>query len=1008
MANGNIEPTEPDSNIYPEKNPDPSSGIYSVSTPPSHYGETFTPSSKRRLMKIVVGVLSIFFVLFLVAGASVYFYQKKIKADPISLLPQDSAIFFRIKINPNNEQVAAFKALLRKFPYYEQLSENLEKEFQYIGYQNPEMKGFDFTISDEVIFAVTEPLEDNLIEEPPYVLILPNPDREKMEKLAKNIQNLMEKNKQWKMEKETYRGVIITKALPGEKNLYPKYYSKPETEMSFSMINSHFVFSTKSENIKKIIDVAKDQEIINIFKKDKTKNITATTSYKKIKKYLPKDYLTLFFSQYDLSKIVNTVESVANLDTKSPFSALASLNAALNWSFFGKNSSSESGKVILANAIIADAGGLRMESYSLDLRKDAFVPAQFNLNSSLINTIPEKIGDREISFYVEGKDLENEVKYIEKTILEKMTLDDQNKYNEKIGELKEILGVDLKNEVLSLFKDNYAFFIASDSAGKSAPIASFVFQLDDSDKAKENILKLKVPKTSSPIFDLGLGEARAKAKDARIMADMSQIRAMAELIYDDEGSYANVRCSYKNTTSYSDVKTICEDIKNQIGIKPVIYQSRDRYCAYSSLNEEGSYYCIDSTGKAIKTFDAPSYCRSTSLSCPSFSGTPPEKFLKPLETNSFSKETVDGFEIYSMPLVDNFGLYFSIMDKKLILTFTKGALVDVLKSFADSNQTKLINNDRFKEQFNSISRSLTSISYSYPLGFTGAIKYLANFFINFRMTSSYYGTSESNQKEIEAYNSIVNELVDKGVAPYLEMLYSGASYSYVLEKGLMASKGNLIIKELSLQEKLATEDFWDNIESWMMEKEEILYPTDYYYNSSSSYNNPYYDNASGTCPTCASCKTCSSGSCVNVPDTKWGAGTYGCIGLNRRCVSGVCQTCGGYLYNDGCFGCAGQGSSPNYYACWRDAASAGATCTTACASYGGCVAANWNDSSGCTVCRYFHGGEVYGGEGCGGGSTGSWYPGWWSHSICDYRLGGYGTSCSASEGSVRRQCVCKY
>ena len=470
MANGNIEPTEPDSNIYPEKNPDPSSGIYSVSTPPSHYGETFTQSSKRRLMKIVVGVLSIFFVLFLVAGASVYFYQKKIKADPISLLPQDSAIFFRIKINPNNEQVAAFKALLRKFPYYEQLSENLEKEFQYIGYQNPEMKGFDFTISDEVIFAVTEPLEDNLTEEPPYVLILPNPDREKMEKLAKNIQNLMEKNKQWKMEKETYRGVIITKALPGEKNLYPKYYSKPETEMSFSMINSHFVFSTKSENIKKIIDVAKDQEIINIFKKDKTKNITAVTSYKKIKKYLPKDYLTLFFSQYDLSKIVNTVESVANLDTKSPFSALASLNAALNWSFFGKNSSSESGKVILANAIIADAGGLRMESYSLDLRKDAFVPAQFNLNNSLINTIPEKIGDREISFYVEGKDLENEVKYIEKTILEKMTLDDQNKYNEKIGELKEILGVDLKNEVLSLFKDNYAFFIASDSAGKSAPI----------------------------------------------------------------------------------------------------------------------------------------------------------------------------------------------------------------------------------------------------------------------------------------------------------------------------------------------------------------------------------------------------------------------------------------------------------------------------------------------------------------------------------------------------------
>jgi hypothetical protein len=596
--------------------------------------------------------------------------------------------------------------------------------------------------------------------------------------------------------------------------------------MSFSMINGHFVFSINSANIKKIIDVAQDQKITSLFKKNKEKSLTSVPSYKRIEKYFPNDYLLFSFSQYDLSKILNTVESVANLDQKLPFSALASLSSALN---LPKNSSSESEKVTMASALIADPSALRTEIYSLDLSKDVFVPAEFNLNNSLSNVIPEKIGNREVVLYAEGKDLENDVNYIEKSVLKRLTLDDQNKYKEGTDELKGIIGVDLKNDILPLFKENYAFFVASDSVGESAPIASFVFVLDDINKTKENLLKIKIPKTSSPIFDLGLGEARSKAKDARIMADISQMRAIAELIYDDEGSYLNFRCSYKNTTSHLDVKTVCEDVEDQVGSKPVIYQSRDKYCAYSSLNTEGYYYCIDSTGKAIKTFDAPSYCRSTSLSCPSFTGTPPEKFLKPLETSNFSKEISEGFEIYSMPIVDNVGLYFSIRDKNLILTFTKGELVDLLKSFADSNQLKLRNADTFKEQFNTTSQNITSISYGYPLGFTGTIKYLANFFINLRMSSSYYGTSENNPQEIEIYTSAINELIDKGIAPYLKMLHSGGSYSYVAEKGLIAGKGNLIIADLSAQEKNDTEYFWDNFETWMMEKERILYPTNYYY-----------------------------------------------------------------------------------------------------------------------------------------------------------------------------------
>lgn len=66
--------------------------------------------------------------------------------------------------------------------------------------------------------------------------------------------------------------------------------------------------------------------------------------------------------------------------------------------------------------------------------------------------------------------------------------------------------------------------------------------------------------------------------------------------------------------------------------------------------------------------------------------------------------------------------------------------------------------------------------------------------------------------------SPVFELLDKGVAPYLKTIRSNGSYSYSPEKGLIIIKGRMIIKEIPLNEKKMTEDFWSNIEKWMEEK----------------------------------------------------------------------------------------------------------------------------------------------------------------------------------------------
>ena len=119
---------------------------------------------------------------------------------------------------------------------------------------------------------------------------------------------------------------------------------------------------------------------------------------------------------------------------------------------------------------------------------------------------------------------------------------------------------------------------------------------------------------------VSLGGARSKAKDARIVAEMSQIRATAELIYVSDGDYDNVLCTQ------ADMKPLCDDISVQTGgTSPTIARnpatSAVKYCAYIALvtKKDGvtNYYCVDSTGVAKETTTNPSgTCSDTSYVCP--------------------------------------------------------------------------------------------------------------------------------------------------------------------------------------------------------------------------------------------------------------------------------------------------------------------------------------------------------------------------------------------------------
>jgi len=99
----------------------------------------------------------------------------------------------------------------------------------------------------------------------------------------------------------------------------------------------------------------------------------------------------------------------------------------------------------------------------------------------------------------------------------------------------------------------------------------------------------------SAIVLVSLSGARNKANDARIKADMSQIRSQAEIIYDSGTPPAN---SYAGVCANTDVAKLRADVLLQNGGTAVTCNNEaNDYCVSSPLKSTGAgIYCVDSTG----------------------------------------------------------------------------------------------------------------------------------------------------------------------------------------------------------------------------------------------------------------------------------------------------------------------------------------------------------------------------------------------------------------------------
>ncbi len=94
-----------------------------------------------------------------------------------------------------------------------------------------------------------------------------------------------------------------------------------------------------------------------------------------------------------------------------------------------------------------------------------------------------------------------------------------------------------------------------------------------------------------------LGPARNRAKDARIISGLNQLRAIAEVLYD--GDYAAV------VIGQADIAKIATDIAGNQGSLEIGLGANDLTFAAESVLPGGGFYCIDSAGTAVSTADNP-------------------------------------------------------------------------------------------------------------------------------------------------------------------------------------------------------------------------------------------------------------------------------------------------------------------------------------------------------------------------------------------------------------------
>lgn len=119
----------------------------------------------------------------------------------------------------------------------------------------------------------------------------------------------------------------------------------------------------------------------------------------------------------------------------------------------------------------------------------------------------------------------------------------------------------------------------------------------------------------SSVVLASLNTARGKGNDAKIKAQLSGLRASAEIYYDTNGSYGSSSNSCASGMFDDDASGMSQytDSSNYPSSTTLVCNSSSSaYAVQANLNTSGQYWCVDSLGKSKSEGAA----LGTATSCP--------------------------------------------------------------------------------------------------------------------------------------------------------------------------------------------------------------------------------------------------------------------------------------------------------------------------------------------------------------------------------------------------------
>ncbi len=117
---------------------------------------------------------------------------------------------------------------------------------------------------------------------------------------------------------------------------------------------------------------------------------------------------------------------------------------------------------------------------------------------------------------------------------------------------------------------------------------------------------------------VSLTAARGRARDARVIAALAQVRPIAEIIYSSDNEYDNICTDSTTLGTDENLDVIAADIiANQDGSGEIsCYAVGDDYCVAAALRGDNQSFCISSDGMARTTSSSTANsCASATTSC---------------------------------------------------------------------------------------------------------------------------------------------------------------------------------------------------------------------------------------------------------------------------------------------------------------------------------------------------------------------------------------------------------